>query len=1574
MNTTDSRFIALRTLGRLALLALMLFAMMGAAFAETATVKLPAPILTGPADGGTLDLSSGVVFSYTYPTGAVSLHDQFVLTTDLTTRGDFTKVTPALDTTYPAIGTPPTVLLETGKFYSWRVMAVGDGTTYSDSDWSTVWNFKTIGTPPVVTGLTLTSPADKATQQSVNPWLVWSYNSYTDANFKDYHLQVAIDSGFAKVVRNHPSVLSEEGTTNRHHRPNGPLWQIQSALDRNTIYYWRVCIVNKDGTEREWIGPRSFTTTTFGPVVLNAPADNATNVPRPVQFSWSGAEGANGYNLQVDINVDFTSSKKVIDKSVGSSTTYSATELGGSTTYFWRVQPKSSSATGPWSDAFMFTTMGVPGPTLLSPTNDPTHKTPVALPVQLRWSAPTETTGYQLLVAMKSGVSFDYLTGNPTSIFTPIIDTGTMPKTKVPDLSALKAGIYYYWCVRSVDSSSGVDTFSDYSAVWSFTTVGYAPGVPTQLTPKYGATGVVTPIDLTWTSIPMAYSYRVQYSTSANFSDTSPYPTDTTGLTKLTTNSLNAKTTYYWRVQAYNDLGNSSWSPIWSFTTKDPTPAVPVLISPTTSSTGVTSPITFTWGASTGATKYTIQLSTSSAFSGVGTVTTTVTPSSLTSPTVTFDYSGSLTSSTIYYWHVSASASSGYSTYTSAYSAPFSFVTATLPPAAPVLAFPGNFMTIDKATASIGWYATTGASSYEYVVSTDRSMTDATKVVAGSANLTSSQLSVLMSSMTGLQYSTDYYWHVRAGNNAGMGDWSVVIWSFTTAAAPKPKLGTPTLLTPSYNSTNVSITTSLTWSAVTNATGYVVDYGTDPQFVTKTTSSVATTKFTPTSALQPSTLYYWRVKAVDTGYPTTYLDGDVSTSFSFTTGKDVAAPTLTAPTNGATGVNSTTLVYTWTNATNNKGYHLQVSTTTGFTAIVQDTVTAIPDISSQAATGLLPGGRYYWRVATVSKTIGESDWSAVYTFTTLAAPTTPVLTLPVNNTINVNPASQLIMQWNAVTNATSYIVNIATGANSTNTTVTTNYLTLPAGTFQYSTNYTWHVTAVGGAGNSQPSTDFKFSTIAVPSKVIPLSPTTGSTGVSVLTPFIWQPVTAVLSYNLQVSTSTSFTSPVVSLTGLKSTSYTLTTALTPGTLYYYRVQAVNAAGAGDWSNATSFTTIATPAPPSLLVPLNGNTRVQLPVQLAWSTVSAATGYYIRLSTSATFTTNVVSYTSSGTQLELNVFDKTNVIAFQTGVNYYWQVASKNAVGTGAWSTTFSFAITPNVPGIVNLVSPANGSVLNGSSTNTLRWTATAGISDYWVQVAKDPSFTNLVISNDHVSATWANPTTAALNPYYTLYSLDASTLYYWRIRGWNTAGQGSWSTSWYFSTYQNGGSNLISAPTPDTTGTFNTSPVLTWSPVPGATGYQIIIKEAAGALIINTDAIYNTSYTFQNGRLGVNYTWQVAAWNSTGRSPLSVTVPFVIVNLDAPILLYPNPAPATTSSLTPSFYWTLVPGATSYSIQIAKDALFQQIVLTKTGLGPTVSTYVLTTPLISNRTYYWRVTAANSYSYNTASSTLLTPP
>ncbi len=1572
---TGSRFIALRTMGRMVMLSLLLFALMGATFAQsTATIKLPVPTLTYPLDGGTMNFDTDM-FKYSLISTATSIHLQFVETTDITTRGDFSKVTAALDITNLLTEPAPVVYLMSGKFYSWRAQVLGDDVTTTDSDWTPVWNFKTTGTAPVPpAGLTLVSPTDKATQQSVNPWLVWNYNTFKDSNFKDYHLQVAIDSAFAKVIRNHPLVLDEEGTVNRHHRPNGSLWQIQSALDKNTTYFWRVTIVNKDDTEREWSVTRSFTTTTFGPVVLNSPLDNATNVPRPVLFSWSGAEGANSYNLQVDTNVNFTSSSKKIDKSVGSSTTYNGTELNASTSYYWRVQPKSSTATGPWSDAFLFTTMGVPGPTLLSPADDPTHSKPVTLPVQLRWLAPTNTTGYQLQIAMTSGVYFDF-NGNPMSIYNPVIDTGTMAKTKVPNLSTLKAGTYYYWRVRSVDSSGGVDSFSDYSAIWGFTTAGSAPGVPTQLTPKYSAINVVTPIDLTWSAAPMAYSYRVQYSTSPYFSDFSPYPTDTVGLTKLTTNSLNAKTVYYWRVQAYNDLGSSNWSPIWTFTTKDPTPAVPVLQSPTTNSTGVKTPITFTWGASAGASSYTIQISSTPNFSYSSNLyTSAVMPTDLTAPTVTTQYVGTLSSNTIYYWRVSATATSGYySTYTSAYSTPFSFVSATTPPTAPILSLPPNGATgIDKSASYLSWYTTTGASSYEYAVSTDPLMVDGTKVVAGNAGFTSSQLTALMSTMTGLQYNTTYYWHVRAGNNAGMGDWSI-IRSFTTAAAPMPKLGTPTLVTPTYNSTNVPISTSFTWGAVTNATGYLIEYGTDPLFIIKTAGIVTTPSYTPATSLMPNTKYYWRVQAIDLGMPATFQNGVASTSYSFTTGKDVTAPALTAPANGAIGVNATTLVFTWANTSNNNGYHVQVSTTTGFIAIVQDTVTAIPDINSQPATGLLPGSRYYWRVSTVSKTIGESDWSAVYTFTTMAAPTKPVLTLPVNNTINVNPASQLILQWNAVANATSYIVNIAIGANSTNTTVTTNYLTLPAGTFLYSTSYTWHVTAVGNAGNSLPSTDSKFTTVVAPGKVIPLSPTAGSTGVSVLTPFIWQPVTATLSYNLQVSTTTDFTAPLVSLTGLTKTSYTLTTPLTAGTVHYYRIQAVNAAGVGPWSNITLFTTIAAPAPPALLVPLAGNTRVQLPVQLAWTTVSTATGYYIRLSTSPTFATNVASYTSTGTQLELSLFNKATLAPFQPGVIYYWQVATKNTVGTGVWSAAKSFAVTPNVPGIVNLVSPANGSVLNGSSTNTLRWTAIAGISDYWVQVAKDPSFTNLVISNDHVSALWANQTAGAANPYYTLYSLEASTLYYWRIRGWNASGQGSWSTSWYFSTYQNGGSNLISAPIPDTTATFKTSPVLTWSPVPGATGYQIIIKEATGALIINKDAIYSTSYTFQNGRLGINYTWQVAAWNSTGRSPLSVAVPFKIVNLDAPTLLGPDPAPVTTTSLTPSFYWTLVPGATSYTIQIAKDALFQQIVFSKTGLGPTVSSYVMTTPLVSNRTYYWRVTAANSYSYATASSTLLTP-
>ncbi|MFH0989562.1 MAG: SUMF1/EgtB/PvdO family nonheme iron enzyme [bacterium] len=85
-----------------------------------------------------------------------------------------------------------------------------------------------------------------------------------------------------------------------------------------------------------------------------------------------------------------------------------------------------------------------------------------------------------------------------------------------------------------------------------------------------------------------------------------------------------------------------------------------------------------------------------------------------------------------------------------------------------------------------------------------------------------------------------------------------------------------------------------------------------------------------------------------------------------------------------------------------------------------------------------------------------------------------------------------------------------------------------------------------------------------------LSPSTGQTGVSKSPTLSWGVVSGATSYELQVSTNSSFSPAIYILTGLTSVSYPLS-GLTYGTIYYWRVRGANLDGNGPYSSTGSFT-------------------------------------------------------------------------------------------------------------------------------------------------------------------------------------------------------------------------------------------------------------------------------------------------------------------------------------------------------------------------------------------------------------------
>ena len=94
---------------------------------------------------------------------------------------------------------------------------------------------------------------------------------------------------------------------------------------------------------------------------------------------------------------------------------------------------------------------------------------------------------------------------------------------------------------------------------------------------------------------------------------------------------------------------------------------------------------------------------------------------------------------------------------------------------------------------------------------------------------------------------------------------------------------------------------------------------------------------------------------------------------------------------------------------------------------------------------------------------------------------------------------------------------------------------------------------------------------ASPSAPTLLTPANGAISQPLSPSFTWSPATEAATYTLEIATDTAFTSIVHTGSGLTTTSYNGAT-LNSNTLYYWRVRAVNACGAGSNSAAFSFTT------------------------------------------------------------------------------------------------------------------------------------------------------------------------------------------------------------------------------------------------------------------------------------------------------------------------------------------------------------------------------------------------------------------
>lgn len=587
------------------------------------------------------------------------------------------------------------------------------------------------------------------------------------------------------------------------------------------------------------------------------------------------------------------------------------------------------------------------------------------------------------------------------------------------------------------------------------------------------------------------------------------------------------------------------------------------------------------------------------------------------------------------------------------------------------------------------------------------------------------------------------------------------------------------LVSPSNGATGVPVNTTLDWSDATVAASYRLQIATDAGFssLVKDTTISSSSYAVPAGLLNHLTQYHWRVQAVNAMGTTIFTN-----AFNFTT---VLAPpaalSLVSPNNGAVG-QPTSLNLRWNKTATSASYHVQLATDSLFTSIIVNDSTLTDSI--RAVSGLTPLQRYWWRVRGKNAG-GNGGFSPVFNFKIVGPATTVNQFFPTNNAVNLpvninfvwlraadqtkpfkksgaqTDESGIGNYWFELVTDTVGMANLVRDTTLTDTIKTVNGL-------NNITNYYWRVRAKNEIGYGSFAPWFKFTTI-VPAPAVPslVTPPNNSTNISLSLDLRWNPVQYAANYRVQVATDSSFSTIIVNDSTVTDTSRTLT-GLNTFTKYFWRVQSKNIAGTSAYSGTYNFTTIVSaPAAPVLVSPANNAVNISLTPLLNWDTVNFANSFGLQVATDSAFNNTVVDTAA----LNITQF-QVPAGRLQNSIKYYWRVNATSAGGTGNYSSAFTFTTIVQTPSAPVLVSPLNGS-FGQSTTPLLDWDSVGAAQIYRVQLSTDSTFATTVF--DSAGVTMAQVTVPSG-------LLSGETKYYWRVNGTNTAGSGSYSAVWNFTT------------------------------------------------------------------------------------------------------------------------------------------------------------------------------------------------
>lgn len=363
------------------------------------------------------------------------------------------------------------------------------------------------------------------------------------------------------IAINWSSVADAHGyTVYRAESQNGPFSAIgdtpsnsfiDTGLRSGTTYYYMVAAYNEE--RGDWAGPVSTTTESMVPYNVYAQAVSVSQI----NIYWDATQGAESYVVYRSTNPHGTYTM------VGqtSSTMFINTGLAEDTTYYYKVQARTSQMEGPLSNYAFATTMKSPKLTVQANALSSSE-------IKVEWTAVPGATNYNIYRSTYNGGYA--LVATATGL--QLTDTGLNPST-----------VYWY----KVVSSNGAEN-ATHAKTHDQIPVLTASTIDTQT------------IRLDWTGVMNADRYQIYRSLSENG------PFEEIGTAEYTTTftdmSLEHTTRYYYYVVAWSGPDEGAPSNIASAETMTPVIGVPDVDAEALS----TSSIKVSWNEISGAYDYNI--------------------------------------------------------------------------------------------------------------------------------------------------------------------------------------------------------------------------------------------------------------------------------------------------------------------------------------------------------------------------------------------------------------------------------------------------------------------------------------------------------------------------------------------------------------------------------------------------------------------------------------------------------------------------------------------------------------------------------------------------------------------------------------------------------------------------------------------------------------------------------------------------------------------------------------------------------------------------------------------------------